>query len=111
MYINKKLSVPKLMILSWKIQLNVLLVVSIASVTYITFLNEYLQLSGVIITVLGTAISFFIGFINSQAYGRWWESRKIWGELVNDSRSFCRMVISFIVKDGGDDDFSFFKKY
>jgi len=64
------------------------------------------------ITVLGTAISFFIGFINSQAYGRWWEARKIWGALVSDSRSFCRMVTTFIEKNGEhDDDVISFKKH
>ena len=29
--------------------------------------------------VLGTATAFFIGFINNQAYGRWWEARMVWG--------------------------------
>lgn len=110
MYINKKLSILNLFSYSLRTQLYVLTLVSISSVSYINFFDEYIRLSGVIITVLGTAISFFIGFINSQAYNRWWEARKIWGALVNDSRSFCRMVITFIEKDDEDDNIKSFKK-
>jgi ion channel-forming bestrophin family protein len=46
--------------------------------------------------VLGTALSILLGFTNSQAYDRWWEARKIWGSIVNDSRSFTKQVITFI---------------
>lgn len=112
MYINKKLSIVEIFTESWRVQLTLLLVVSGATLSYIHFLEEYVSLSPVLITVLGTAISFFIGFINSQAYGRWWEARKIWGALVNDSRSFCRMVLTFIDKDGMQDNtITSFKKH
>jgi putative membrane protein len=56
-----------------------------------------------VVTVLGTAISFFIGFINAQAYDRWWEARKIWGTFVNDSRSFARMVLTLFDKSNDAD--------
>ena len=49
-----------------------------------------------ITAVLGTALSILLGFSNSQAYDRWWEARKIWGNIVNDSRSFSKQVITFI---------------
>ena len=39
-------------------------------------------------TFLGTAISILLSFKLSQSYDRWWEARKIWGSIVNDSRSF-----------------------
>ena len=54
-----------------------------------------------IVTVLGTAISFFIGFINSQAYDRWWEGRKLWGRLINTSRHFATQAIMYIESDDG----------
>lgn len=37
---------------------------------------------------LGTAISILLSFKLSQSYDRWWEARKIWGAIVNDSRSY-----------------------
>jgi len=49
-----------------------------------------------ITAVLGTALSILLGFSNSQAYDRWWEARKIWGSIVNDSRAFSKQVIAFI---------------
>lgn len=49
-----------------------------------------------ITAVLGTALSILLGFSNSQAYDRWWEARKIWGSIVNDSRAFAKQVITFI---------------
>ena len=46
--------------------------------------------------IIGTALAFLIGFRNNTAYDRWWEGRKIWGKLVNDSRHFGLKVISFL---------------
>jgi ion channel-forming bestrophin family protein len=37
---------------------------------------------------IGTAISILVSFKLNQSYDRWWEARKIWGSIVNDSRSF-----------------------
>ena len=45
---------------------------------------------------IGVAVAFYIGFKNNQSYDRSWEARKIWGGIVNVSRSFANQVISFI---------------
>ena len=45
---------------------------------------------------LGTAISVLLSFKLSQSYDRWWEARKIWGTIVNESRSFTLQLQSFI---------------
>ena len=47
----------------------------------------------------GTAIVFVLAFRTNQAYERWWEARKIWGAIVNDSRSWIRMVLNLINSD------------
>jgi len=39
------------------------------------------------VSVIGTAVAFYVGFKNNQAYDRMWEARKIWGGIVNDSRA------------------------
>jgi putative membrane protein len=46
------------------------------------------------IGVLGTALSIFLGFRNSSSYDRWWEARKIWGGIVNYSRTFARQMLT-----------------
>lgn len=48
------------------------------------------------ISVIGTAVAFYVGFKNNQAYDRMWEARKIWGGIVNESRTWAMMVDGFI---------------
>lgn len=46
--------------------------------------------------LIGVALSIFLGFRNNAAYDRYWEGRKLWGRLVNTSRSFTRQVLTLI---------------
>ncbi|MBP6185303.1 MAG: hypothetical protein KA479_10210 [Saprospiraceae bacterium] len=66
----------------------------------ITFISYYFQidlsLSWQPISILGIAVAFYLGFKNNSSYDRTWEARKIWGGIVNNSRSFGTAVISFI---------------
>ncbi|ROI02144.1 MULTISPECIES: bestrophin family ion channel [unclassified Chryseobacterium] len=48
--------------------------------------------------LLGTAVSLLLAFRTSQSYERWWEARTVWGAIVNDSRTFVRLVIQFLPK-------------
>lgn len=50
---------------------------------------------------IGTAISILLSFKLNQSYDRWWEARKIWGSIVNDSRSFVIQLLS-LVANGND---------
>ena len=47
---------------------------------------------------LGTAISVILSFKLNQSYDRWWEARKIWGGIVNDSRTFVIQLQMFLSK-------------
>lgn len=47
-------------------------------------------------TVIGLALGIYLGFRNNAAYDRFWEGRKLWGQLVNSSRSFARQTLSLI---------------
>lgn len=46
------------------------------------------------ISVIGVAVAFFLGFKNNSSYDRTWEARKIWGAIVNDSRTFATAILS-----------------
>ncbi|AZA78988.1 hypothetical protein EG347_16440 [Chryseobacterium sp. G0186] len=46
--------------------------------------------------LLGTAVSLLLAFRTSQSYERWWEARTVWGAIVNDSRTFVRLMIQFL---------------
>lgn len=50
-------------------------------------------------TLLGIALSLFLGFRNNASYQRWWEARGLWGQLVYDARSLCRQALSYIDED------------
>ena len=47
-------------------------------------------------TLIGLPLSIFLGFRNNAAYDRFWEGRKLWGELVLRSRSFTRQCLSLV---------------
>ncbi|MFT5731861.1 MAG: putative membrane protein [Planctomycetota bacterium] len=49
---------------------------------------------------IGVAVAFYLSFKNSQAYDRFWEARKIWGGVVNESRTLANMVLNFWTTPG-----------
>lgn len=48
-----------------------------------------------IVGTLGSALAIFLAFRNSSSYDRWWEARKIWGGIVNYSRTWARQSTTF----------------
>ena len=69
--------------------------------TGIYFLSKYLIDLNIPVSVgafLGTAISLLLSFKLSHSYDRWWEARKIWGSIVNDSRTFVMQLNGFTKK-------------
>lgn len=81
---------------TWQVDLIMIFSCTGAYLTRAFLIKHNFEIPAIIPTVLGTAIAFFIGFNNNQAYDRWWEARKIWGSLVNDSRSWARSIITYI---------------
>lgn len=69
--------------------------------------TEYLKLSQnnnarnitVMHTLLGFAISMLLVFRTNTAYDRWWEGRKLWGSLVNNSRNLAIKLNVFLPED------------
>jgi len=46
--------------------------------------------------LIAITLSIYLGFRNNAAYDRWWEARKLWGQLVYDIRNLARAVTSLI---------------
>ena len=61
---------------------------SVIIVLYVYFDFRFLEVPWTPVALIGTAVAFIIGFQNSAAYGRIWEARKIWGGIVNTSRTW-----------------------
>ncbi len=47
-------------------------------------------------TLIGLALSIFLGFRNNTSYDRFWEGRKLWGGLVNTTRTLTRQILTLI---------------
>ena len=45
-------------------------------------------------SLVGIALAVFLGFRNNASYDRWWEARKLWGQLLNESRSLTRQAFT-----------------
>lgn len=60
------------------------------------FLPNHIVLPWQPISIIGIAVAFYLGFKNNVSYDRTWEARKIWGSIVNNSRSFGAATVSFV---------------
>lgn len=47
-----------------------------------------------LVSILGVAVSFYVGFKNSSSYNRFNEARQLWGGIVNRSRSWAMLVLA-----------------
>jgi putative membrane protein len=81
---------------TFRMLLPALLIAAVYStlLTYLSVEMHYLEFKSttVIHSLLGFVISMLLVFRTNTAYDRWWEGRKLWGELVNSSRNFALKV-------------------
>jgi len=60
-------------------------------------------------SILGVILGLFLVQRTNTAYDRWWEGRKLWGQLVNDTRQLAIKIASFLPEDA-EEDRRFFQK-
>lgn len=61
--------------------------------------NSYLKQVSIMHNLLGFAISILLVFRTNTAYDRWWEGRKLWGALTNNSRNLALKLDSILPKE------------
>ncbi len=61
--------------------------------------KTYLRNLYIIHTILGFVISMLLVFRTNTAYDRWWEGRKLWGALVNNSRNLAIKINALTDKE------------
>lgn len=69
------------------------------------YLKNLYQLHG----LLGFALSLLLVFRTNTAYDRWWEGRKLWGALVNNSRNLA-IKLNSLLPAGDKEQREFFRK-
>ena len=95
MIITRNIGIKKMFQWSW---VTILILICFASLMTGLFHFKLITISipWMVISVIGTAVAFYLGFKNNQAYDRMWEARKIWGGIVNDSRTWGMMVDGYV---------------
>lgn len=61
--------------------------------------NSHVKNITVMHTLLSFVISMLLVFRTNTAYDRWWEGRKLWGSLVNNSRNLAIKLHSMLASD------------
>lgn len=76
------------------------IIIGCSWVTAYFFLDlDWLRIPWTPLALIGTAVAFVIGFQNNAAYGRIWEARKIWGGIVNASRTFGLLARDMVTNE------------
>lgn len=71
--------------------------------------SNYIKNIPIMHGLLGFAISMLLVFRTNTAYDRWWEGRKLWGNLVNNSRNLA-MKLQAILPAEATEERAFFRK-
>ena len=99
MFIGKRY--PFWGLVNWsKKYIYIFLIIDIIPILLYKFLGwHWLAIPWQPIALIGIAVSFYLGFKNNSSYDRMWEARKIWGGIVNVSRTFTIMSRDFITNE------------
>lgn len=106
MYINKRFTISGLLRFTAFPTIILLIWTCAVFVLHIFFHDNWIQIPWLPISVIGTAVAFYVGFKNNQAYDRLWEARKIWGAIVNSSRQWGSVVKAYLTNQFSDQDYS-----
>lgn len=96
MLLNKRIPLPYIFN-KVKHELLYTLLISLSLIFFTTNFQHVLpEMPLTIPAFIGTAISILLSFKLNQSYDRWWEARKIWGSIVNDSRTLVIQLNSLV---------------
>ena len=96
MYINKNFNIKSIALFSGGHLVWITLWVLSVSLLHHFLHHHWINVPWVPISIVGTAVAFYVGFKNNQSYDRLWEARKIWGAIVNSSRAWGSTVKSYV---------------
>ncbi len=99
MHAGKKFSIKEVIIWTRRDIFKFILLSTIPTLLYVLLDWTWLSLPWLPIALIGTAVAFLIGFKNNASYDRLWEGRKIWGAIVNSSRTWGIFVLDFVANN------------
>lgn len=92
MYIQRRYPFKSVLIWTKREIIFFFILATIITALYELLNVKWLQVPLTPVGLIGTAVAFMVGFQNNAAYDRIWEARKIWGGIVNTSRSLIITV-------------------
>ena len=99
-FIVKGSVVPRI---KWPLAVTVLLA-CVVTLTHGTLFRLKIVMTPIPFSLIGLALAIFIGFRNTASYDRYWEGRKLWGELIIRCRSLARQLFTFVTSEPGHPD-------
>src|ERR1039457_4385290 len=81
--------------IKWPLLVTVLLATGV-TITHGTLFKLKIIMTPIPFSLIGLALAIFIGFRNNASYDRYWEGRKLWGELIIMCRSLTRQILTFV---------------
>jgi ion channel-forming bestrophin family protein len=102
MYIKRHLNFLLIYFFTWRLMLFSLLTGTAAVLIYQYLDWKWVAIPWLPVSLIGTAVAFYVGFKNNQAYDRSWEARKIWGCINNLSRSFTASLRAYTTGEYAD---------
>ncbi|MFM9945361.1 MAG: bestrophin family protein, partial [Bacteroidia bacterium] len=96
MYVGKVFDIKTLWPFAKKNLIRTVISSTIVTSMYFFLDWTFLAVPFLPIGTIGTAVAFYVGFKNNQAYERLWEARKLWGGITNNSRILTATVRSVI---------------
>lgn len=80
-----------------KLKLTITILVAIlVTLSHGVLFHLKITLTPIPFSIMAIALAIFLGFRNSASYDRYWEGRKLWGQLTIASRDLARQTLSFI---------------
>jgi len=80
----------------WRRTLLVTVMGVVVTYLYLTVPALHYSITSTPFVLIGLPLGIFLGFRNNAAYDRYWEGRRLWGQLVNTSRSLTRQVLTLL---------------
>ncbi|MFN0174383.1 MAG: bestrophin family protein [Saprospiraceae bacterium] len=96
MIIGKKIPFEYIWFFGKKNILRTAILSSIVVVLYQFLGLKFIAIPFLPVATIGTAVAFYVGFKNNQAYDRLWEARRLWGGITNVSRTMAASFIALI---------------
>ncbi|WP_201981912.1 bestrophin family protein [Hymenobacter rubidus] len=99
MYTRRNIRTGLILRFAWKNLLFFTIWATLVTVSYVYLQPHHIdiRLPFLPLSTIGIAVSFYMGFKNSQSYDRFWEGRKQWGGILNLCRQWGGQVRGYVI--------------